>query len=580
MSLQKHIAALAGCCLISSAVFSQETKLSQKIESLIPEDALGYVVVQRIADTDERVQAIGKKLKQPVPSIISLVKQQGGIAEGIDVNGSLAISCLPTADGPSAILFVPVSNFEQFVEQLNPEDASSEIVEAELVGRDVVVTKKQNYALITWSSNRDLLEKVRAYQGNGQIGSEPTKTFDAKHDISAVITTNGVKTLSILGKQGLQQAKTLVEQRLGEDNPAVAGLDIYIQLLDLVGTEVSAAAGAINLDDAGSIRVEEWVWLQPDGKLAPMVRELKAQDTDLLDGLPNIPYVMAMGGSFPEGGFEAMMEMSGNMMKAMPQLYGLTPDQVDAMLELSVDFFQDMQGMSFILGVGQPGGPLYDEMMGVIHVNDADEYMDKYRQYWKELKEKLGDDNESFLANVEVSDVEIEGKPALKLKMPIPGLQGIDVPNPPEIEALMEKFYGPDGVTMFIAPAGKTKVLMAYTDVKLLQKTLQTMDDPNADLSANTKVIATSKLLPKNGKVAGYWNPKGTCEFANRMVSLMSGDANNRPVPPFPQSPPVGFVLTTDQSVVKLDWVVPEETVQAIGEFVDAIKKHETEEAF
>ena len=112
---------LAVCCWAPAIVRAKD------VFELMPGDALGYVVINRLAGTDGKIQAWGQRMKLPIPSLVSMVKMQSGITQGVDEAGSIGLAFLPTAEGPSAVLYVPVDDYDAFVEQLDPVDTDDNI---------------------------------------------------------------------------------------------------------------------------------------------------------------------------------------------------------------------------------------------------------------------------------------------------------------------------------------------------------------------------------------------------------------------------------------------------------------------
>ena len=572
MANRRFALTLVACCVVPAM-----SVRAQDVVELIPGDTLGYVVINRLADTDKKIQAMGQRMKLPIPSLVAMAKTQSRIANGVDDTGSICLVFLPTSAGPSAVLYVPVDDYAAFIEQLEPEGTEDNITAGRLMGRPVIVGKKISHAVVAWPNNRTLLQKVLSDEATGQNTPDILDSLQADHDITAVLSADGVKVLTSLGRKGLEEAKAVLRKQSGEDNPALAGIEVYVQLLKAIEAEVAAFAGGLKLEEGGALRVNEWVWVQPTGKIAPILRDMKPYDGDLLAGLPNIPYVVAFGGFLPSGAVEPMMDFSRNMMKAMPQLYGLTPEQVDRMMDLAVKYFPDLHGMSFLLGVGQEDGPLYSEMLGAMQVSDAPAYVANYRKYWTELDDVIGEAEGSFLKDAEVEDVKMDDLSVLKISMPIPGLQGLKLPNQGELDALMEKFYGPGGLTMYVAAANENTVLMAYTEMALLRAAVQAITDGTKQISRDRHIVATSKHLPAGAHMVGYWSPSGTIAFANRMLRLMSGAEEGIQLPAFPDTPPVGWAMTATPSVVKFNTVVPAEISEAAGSFVEQVKQLDRE---
>jgi hypothetical protein len=72
-------------------------------------------------------------------------------------------------------------------------------------------------------------------------------------------------------------AGTKVSSRMptatSEDNPAMAGIDIYVELLRALESEVETLGIGLKLDHDGVLRLTRRVRFQPSGTVAPMLAE-------------------------------------------------------------------------------------------------------------------------------------------------------------------------------------------------------------------------------------------------------------------------------------------------------------------
>lgn len=546
---------------------------AQDVTALIPGDTYGFVLVTGLTDPAGKIQAMGQRMKLPIPSLVPNKGAQDETIAGVDHSRPIALVLLPTDQGPTLVLYVPVNDYAAFIEQLGAEDTDRQITPTSLMGQPVIVGDKSDHAVITWPGNQALLQKMLSEDVPPQGVTAAVKAMVGKHDVTAVLTSSGVRMLTALGLDGLEKLKANMRETLGEDNPALAGIEVYVHILAAIDSEVASAAVGLKLEEEGSLRVREQVWVRPSGKIAPIIRDIKPYDGDLLSGLPKTPYVIAFGGVIPAAAMQPMMNFSENLMKAMPELYGLSAEQIDEMMEMSIKYLPDLHGMSFLLGVGQEDTPLYSEMLGAMHVRDAPGYISSYREFWAELDEVIGDAEGSFFQDATLEEVNLDGIPVLKISMPIPEFQGLNMPNQNELDVLMEKFYGPGGLTMYLAAADDDTVLMAYTDTALLREALRIANDEPRQFSQDQNIVSTSRQLPTSAHAIGYWSPAGTIAFVNRMLQLVSGPEAGVRLPVFPQTPPVGWTITVTPEVVTTDTVIPAEIFEALGPYVQQVQR-------
>ena len=58
--------AVVTCCFVPAMAHAKD------VVELIPSDNLGYVVINRLAATDGKIQALGKRMKLPIPSLVAM----------------------------------------------------------------------------------------------------------------------------------------------------------------------------------------------------------------------------------------------------------------------------------------------------------------------------------------------------------------------------------------------------------------------------------------------------------------------------------------------------------------------------
>jgi hypothetical protein len=565
-----------------SVVFAANVALAKDVLQLIPADAIGFTVVNRLGETDANVQRLGRQMQLPLPSPLTLFRLRSGIDKGLDETAAAAMAVVAGQEAgqpPAGVFFVPVTDYDAFIGQLEPKDLQDGISEVRVQAKPLLVARKDGYAVMARPRDRAALE--RALADGEQIGRAVAdfRSYLDAHDAAVVVTAGGVKLLATLGQHGLEQAKAAVRELGQDENPALAAIDLYAEMLRGFESEVDSLAIGMRLDEAGVLHLTSRTRFNPSGAVFPLLGDAKPYPGDLLAGLPAVPFVGAFAAVVSPEAFGPMLEMSGNMMKAVPQIYGMTPKQVDKMMELSKKTLKGFRGMSFLLGVGRPGDPLYSQMISVIRVDDADAYLANYRDYWKELDEAIEGAEGTFLGNMSLEEADVDGTSALKLTMGLwDGLAAGGVPDPQEFEAIMEKMFGPGGkMTMYLAAADQHKVLMSYTDTDLLATAMRCVKENQNQLSADQGMVKTAGLLPSGAQAVGYLDAGGMIAFFNRMTSLMPKPNAPPQLPGFPESPPIGWAAKASPEGLETHLVVPPEFCRAIGEYVTKVQKWQAE---
>jgi len=109
-------------------------RAAEDLLDLIPGDALGFLVVNRLAETDAKIQQTAQQMGLPPISPLTMFKTRDGIKGGVDEKRSAALVAMPAEDPGSkpAVLFVlPVSDFQKLIEPFEPDDPTAAIVQVQ-----------------------------------------------------------------------------------------------------------------------------------------------------------------------------------------------------------------------------------------------------------------------------------------------------------------------------------------------------------------------------------------------------------------------------------------------------------------
>src|SRR4051794_22167514 len=83
---------------------------------LLPDDAVGFVLVKNLSEAAGQAEAVAKRFKAPVPPLLEKAKKELGIDKGLNEKGPLLIALLmPKGDGePIGLGYVPVTSYDDF----------------------------------------------------------------------------------------------------------------------------------------------------------------------------------------------------------------------------------------------------------------------------------------------------------------------------------------------------------------------------------------------------------------------------------------------------------------------------------
>ncbi len=551
---------------------------------VIPADTLGFVTVNRLADVDAKLQSLGRQMQLPIPPALTAMKAMAHIEEGLDETGTAAWALFSSEEDefePVTVGFVPVTDYKAFIAQLEPNKPSAEIATVKVGSQTLFVGRAGDFAVMAEVSGRRVLRRVLRSQKSiaGQLA--PLQAWLDENDGSLVVTRHGIETMMTAARKGLKDAKEAMAEMGDDAQIAMAGLSVYDGLFDAIEAEVDTFVAGARLDDQGNIRLLSRTRFVPDGQVARMSGDFAGLEEHPLAGMPSGPFVFAGAGVTPEGMTEPMMEWSLDIMKAMPQLYGLDEEQIEKLMRPSVEMMKSMRAMSMRMGVGKENESIYSEMSGVMRVDDAAGYMADYTKHMKAFSSAVqsGDGPmKGLFSGMETKEIEIDGRPVLQFEMAIPtGAMGPAATDPAvaaEIEKMMERMFGPGGkIVVYVAAADDQTVVFAYTSEDELRRCLEAVRNPQGSLSADRSVAKTDALLPDDAPWVGYWSPGGTVAFIQRMTSLFaSAEEEGFKLPDFPETPPVGFAANLASGELQTDLVVPAAVLKAAGRYVTEIR--------
>jgi len=575
------LAAPLVCLAVLGATLAQA---AENVLAVIPDGALGFAVVNQLAAADAKLQAFGKQIQQPIPSLLATAKQKTGVEKGLDEKGAAVLVMLPPRDeekdgAPVVLLYVPVTDYQQFLAQLKPEDATAELPEVQVMGGPFLVGSRGGYAVFADPKHRDALKKALAAPSRVSQDLAPLQEWLAENDAGIVVTRAGVELLCGKVQQQLRQVREsfskFPDEFKEQMKAAMAVFEIYEKFFKMAEENVQTYAAAVKIDDQGNVFLVERLRSTRGSPLEKALSGVKAPAGDLLVGLPGGPFVAAGGGVMPKGLMEGMIDFSIQIMKAAPQLYGLSDEQAGKLSEISRLSMTGIRGMSMYLGVGKADDPLLSNMVLTVAVEDSAAYLRNYRKYLEAANELMKGAKGamfSMMGAAEVKEITVDGVSALEVRMGIPKMP--QMAGRPDFEKMMETFFGPGGkIGAYLAAADDHTVVMAYTSKESLLESLRAVKNAKAGISGDAAVAKTAALLMPKPHWVGYWSPKGTVDFVARFIpKIAPEDAKPEKIPPFPDTPPVGLAAKATRGEFECQLVAPAATVEAIAKYVEQLR--------
>ena len=422
----------------------------------IPSNALGFVVVNNLSQADAAISRLSSAMQMPMPGVLTILKMQLGIQQGLDENGSAGIALLPieSAERPglgfATAVFIPVADYKNFIGQFHPDDASAEIASVTVAGKPMIVGHKGSFAV--FANAHYTVELARAISATGGVDSmvESFEPWLARHQISLVATPTGSKVAMQAASKGLKKIKKFMSMMPDKDqaHQAQAAFDMYDAMLTKTAAEIDSFAVGVNVDASNNLAIDSRNALVMGGSWADALGELKPGNKTRFTGLRAEPFMFAGEFVVPNEWTDSMASLFGSY---FDQLYGtgknLSPEQQKKYLEAYASTMKDIRSSSFVVGLPKQGETVYDGTIVVTKVDDAKAALDRCEKAYREMSAITTGQAGAPMKFTDIKRSEIGGADALTDELTgtidmsgMVAAQGKD----PATAKMMAMMFGPD----------------------------------------------------------------------------------------------------------------------------------------
>lgn len=548
-------AALAVACFLSAPVRAGDAM------KMVPADALGLVVVDGLEALDTKVGKALESLQLPLPGPLTALQAVPGLSDCLDQESPIVVAVLKGAeagDDPALVAFVPVKDFEAFTELFGGEEAG-DFIRLTVPANPLLVAEKDGFAIVVEEDSQQRLAGVLESPGGLAEKLGDDLAWIDQRDVAAVMTDAGISVFCEKALEGISVAQEAIRAK-GEDEVGAAEiLNVYRSMFAVMDQEVELVGIGLDLQETGDLALQVRKRFLPAGQFAQCVTDLPPS-SDVLSGLPAVPFVVAGGAQFTPAMGQLMMDYSVEVMRAAPKLYGISDEQADGMLELAAPLMKEMQSFAMMLAVGSPDDTIYSRMVGVMKSEDAKKYMEAYEKYMKDFSELMKGSKGMFSMAMGFKPVEISGCHGLQISMELP----MEIlARDPNADVILEKMIGPGGkVRVFIVAADDHHVLIGYTNKKLVRKAIASLKKGES-ICQEASVAQAAEKLPAGNVGQGYFSPTGLVQFINDMVGAIAPEEQKFQLPAFPATPPVAWTANAEGATVDAQVIVPSDMIKA-----------------
>lgn len=537
---------------------------TRKAVDLVPDDALGFLLIKDLRQLSDKVDQLAKKLNvEERVSLLELIQKEMGIREGINEKGSAVFIVLKTKDEKNSIgmvLGLPVSDHQKIAQQLAVKDIKDSIAEGEvglksgllagIGGKEadstpkkfpVLVAKRGDFVLLAPPESRAGLEAVIHSRKNIAASLQPVQDWLDEQDMAGICTDHGVSTglaMFLNGPGGGAESSTQGQFRQLKET--FAEVEKNVQLI---------AFGA-SIEKDGHSRLATRVQFQPDGSYARWIAKAEPLREKLLARFPDQPqFATALARISAQTTFEGVAKILFSELPA---------EKRDALTKEMTKLVHQVSEVGVCLyTTNKAGGPALPIKSAVsscdpvllAQVRDATAFLDDAVDL---LKHSLRAAQRADKTKVEVNyqEKEIAGKPS-RLITVRNGEQGTGKDRPQ--------------VYLLSALDGQTVLGCMLADREKAEWTVKKYSRPeDRSLATNASLLKTRKLLPDKLQVELLLDLQafgilGQSESAKKQVSQVA---------------PLGFAMRALPATLEAQFVIPFDALKAV---VDASKAKEKE---
>jgi len=126
----------------------------------------------------------------------------------------------------------------------------------------------------------------------------------------------------------------------------------------------------------------------------------------------------------------------------------------------------------------------------------------------------------------------------------------------------------------WLAPADEHHIVSGFGGKDSVERAIAAIKKGAPGLAGDAGVAKTAAELPAGAMAVAFLSPAGAIDFVGRIVpAFVPPQAKlELKLPEFPQTPPIGFAITTGKDELQTCLVVPGEVLQAIRPYVGKVR--------
>jgi hypothetical protein len=576
---------LAAGCALTAAIWCGQVQ-AQVLEQ-VPSGAVAVVKFNDLQKTSDKVAKLAKTLglaelspemKDPLGSLLEKAKMTKGINKSGDAAMVIfapdmnkgAAAAAEQMDEQEPVALVPVSDYQAFVGNFEKADGANAGAGIDAVkdpdgGKTLYIAHRGNYAIM--SDKKGHL--------NDKAGIKLTNLAMKESDSKDMVF---ILNMPVVRDKAIPAIKDHRKELIDEMDKGLAGEEQFKPFIPVFDAVVNHAldtandflndADAIvfstNIDDA-KISGAALVDFKSDSKLGKLVADMKPGNNAMLAGLPQGKYFVLAGVSFSPA---AMATINSEWID--PVIKSLNDTNTDSGKKIA----NVLDGMKVVMtstdhtsvGMIAPTKPMGQESLiqqVAVSYGDAKVISGVEKKTLTDIGDLMGlaPQNKGVKTKFVFGDpktvdgVELQTY-ATKLEFDKNDPQGM------QAEQILAMIYGPNGQSGSFGVANdKTFVMGQGVSDEVLKELIASAKSDKDVLSDTPGIKTVSAMLPPNPSMVYYVSLDNIITTALRYAQGF-GLTVKLKLPA--ELPPIGVSVATDGSSIRMDGVLPVETVQAL----------------
>ena len=197
-----RVKTLLATAVLAMASFISAPLLAGDPVKLVPADALGLLVIDRLDTLDAKVGKAAAGLGLPLPGPLAALQVVPGLSDCLDTESSIAVAVLKGAEPgaePVLVGYVPVKDFAAFAKSFQGEEAG-DFVRLTFDDDSVLAAEKDGFAVMAPDDDQQTLAAALEAAGGFSERLEADLAWVEDRDVAAVMSDSGISVLVCQGR--------------------------------------------------------------------------------------------------------------------------------------------------------------------------------------------------------------------------------------------------------------------------------------------------------------------------------------------------------------------------------------------